>query len=134
MSAAPPNGRTWSVTLATVGVLTHAGLTLAIVVLYLGYVMAAKRTFDEFGLMLPWATQTVFRFGNSVAEYWWLLVFAAPLLAAIDFVTTAVIDARSRFVAVMWTATVALALTTVVAVTVFAIELPRAKLKEGLAR
>ena len=87
MSTAQPTGRPLSFALAGIG--THAVQLFGLLVLYVSYVPRAKRTFDEFGMTLPWLTQSVIRLSNWVSEYWWTLVPVALILGAIDFALTA---------------------------------------------
>jgi type II secretory pathway component PulF len=134
MSTTPPTDQTRGFALAALGTLAHAGLVLGLFVLYVVYVPAAKKTFDEFGMTLPWATQVAIRLSNWVAEYWWALVPVLLFLGAGDFGLLAGLSARSRLTAWLWIAGVALALAVLAALTAFAIELPMMKLKEGLAR
>ena len=120
--------------LATFGTLAHAVLLLGLFVLYVVYVPAAKKTFDEYGLTLPWATFSAIRLSNWVAGNWWALVPVLVFVGAADFWMTDGLRAHNRFAAVVWVVGVGLALAAVAALTVFAIELPMMKLKEGLAR
>ena len=77
MSTTPPTDQTRGFGLATVGTVVAAVLVLTLFVLYVVRVPSAKKTFDEFGLALPWLTLSVIRVSNWVAEYWWSL---APVL------------------------------------------------------
>lgn len=133
MSAEPPT-RTPGLTLAAAGTLLHAGQLFGLFVLYVWYVPRSKKTFDEFGLALPWLTQTVVKFSNWVCEYWWTLVPVALFLGAGSFALTVILRKSGWGAAVLWVAGVALVLLVPAAVAVYAIEFPMMKLREGLAR
>ena len=120
--------------LATFGTLAHAVLLLGLFVLYVVYVPSAKKTFDEFGMTLPWLTLSVIRLSNWVADNWWMLVPVLVFVGAADFWMTAGLSAHNRSAAVLWVVSVGLALAAFAALTVFAIEMPMMKLREGLAR
>src|SRR5262249_22107231 len=130
MSTTPPTDQTRSLTLAVVGTLTHAGLVLGLFVVLIVFVPPAKRTFDEFGVTLPWVTQIVIRISNWVAEYWWTTVPVLLLLGACDFVLMAALSAHNRFGALVWLVSVALVLAALIALTQWAIESPITKLRE----
>jgi type II secretory pathway component PulF len=134
MSTTPPTSREPSFGLAVAGTVAHIGLILALFALYAFIVPAAKKMFDEYGMTLPWLTQEVIRLSNWIAAYWWALVPVVFLLAAADFGLLLFLSTRSRLAALVFIACVSLALTATVAATAVAIELPKAKLKEGLAR
>lgn len=134
MSTTTPTDQTQGFGLAWFTTFAHVTLLFGLFVLYVVYVPANKKTFDEYGLSLPWATQTAIRLSNWIAEYWWALVPMLVFVGVADFWVTAGLSAHSRTLAVVWMVGVALALAAVAALTVFAIELPMMKLKEGLAR
>jgi type IV pilus assembly protein PilC len=122
--------------LAVVGTAVHAALVLALFAGYVVFVPRAKRTFDEFGLQLPWLTQTVIRLSNWIAEYWWATLPVFGLLGIADFALTRWLARRGGFStpAAMWVVAVGLFLVGVGAVTVFAVQEPMIKLREGLAK
>ncbi|MCI0703680.1 MAG: hypothetical protein L0241_21590 [Planctomycetia bacterium] len=120
--------------LAIAGTILHMGLVLSLFVLYVMFVPAAKRTFDEFGLALPWLTQTVIRVSNWFAEYWWAMVPMILLLGVGNFVWLWWMSQHRRFIAVLWIAGVSAVLVALVMITIGAIELPLMNLKEGLAK
>jgi type IV pilus assembly protein PilC len=122
--------------LAVVGTAVHAALALVLFAGYVVFVPRAKRTFDEFGLQLPWLTQTVVRLSNWIAEYWWATLPVFGLLGIADFALIRWLARRGGFSApaAMWVAAVGLFLVGVGAVTLFAVEHPMMKLKEGLAK
>ena len=134
MSTAPQTDQTRGFGLATVGTVVPAVLVLTLFVLYVVRVPSAKKTFDEFGLTLPWLTLSVIRVSNWVAEYWWSLGPVLLILGIGHFGLTAALGAHHRFAAMLWVVGVALFLAALVGLTVFAIELPMMKLKAGLAR
>lgn len=134
MTTPPPARPAPSYGLAIASVVAHVGLLMAVFALYAFIVPAAKRKFDEFGLVLPWLTITVVRLSNWVAEYWWALVPTIPALGAADFGLTAWLSTHSRRGALAWVLCGSLALGSAVAVTTVAIELPSRKLNEALAR
>jgi type II secretory pathway component PulF len=110
------------------------GLVLALLVLYVSYVPAAKKTFDEYGVTLPLMTQAVIRVSNWLAGYWWALVPVLLLFGAADFGLLGLLRTRGRFTAVKWVVFFSLVLGLLFAITAVAIELPRAKIRDALAR
>jgi type IV pilus assembly protein PilC len=126
--------RAGGVGVAVVGTVVLAVLVLALFGMLVFYVPGAKKTFDEFGMTLPWATQTTIRASNWVAEYW---LFAAPVvLLALggNFALLESLGRRGRVVPALLVAAEALWLGTVLTLVAVAILLPMAKLHEGLAR
>ena len=82
--------------LAIVGTLIPAMLVLSLFVLYVVRIPAAKKTFDEFGMMLPWLTLSVIRISNWVAEYWWAMLPVFALLGAGNFGVLLLLGRRSQ--------------------------------------
>src|SRR5262249_1092174 len=134
MSTSLPTNQTRGFGLAIAGVVAHVGLVMALFALLAFIVPAAKRTFDEYGMSLPWITQSVIRVSNWVAAFWWALVPVMLLAGAADFGLLTVLGSRNRSAALLWIAFASLVLVFAIAVTVMAIELPREKLREGLGR
>jgi type II secretory pathway component PulF len=133
MSTAEQTRRTRGLGLAVFGALTHAGLALALFGLLVWYVPAAKRTFDEYGLALPLATQSVIRLSNWVAGHWWALGPFLVFGAVGNFVLLRLLGREGRFGPLVWIAGGTLVLGAAVALTVVTIELPMTKLREALA-
>ena len=131
--SAKPADPTRGLVLAAIGTALHAGFVLSLFVLYIWFVPARKKTFDEFGLALPWLTQTVIRVSSWIAEYWWATV---PLLAFLGVGNFGLLVwlGRHGLFAKLWIAGVSLVLVALVVVTLGAMELPMMKLKEGLAK
>ncbi|HEY1188244.1 MAG TPA: hypothetical protein VGE74_11335 [Gemmata sp.] len=132
MSTEPP-ARPGAAT-AIIGPAVHAVLLFGLLGLYVGRVPAAKRTFDEFGMTLPWVTLTVIRLSNWLCEYGWALVPFVVIGCAAEFVITWWFGGANRAAAVLWVVSVAVLLGAFGALTVYSIELPMMKLREGLAR
>jgi type II secretory pathway component PulF len=133
MSTAPPT-QSRGFGFAAFGTLLHAAQLFALLVLYISYIPRSKKTFDEFGMTLPWFTQTVIKFSNWVSEYWWALVPVAMALGALDFALTVILRKRSTATAILWIVGVVLVLFVPAAIALVAVELPMIKLREGLAR
>lgn len=131
MSPTPPPERPLG--LAIMGTFGPAMLVLSLFVLYLVHVPAAKRTFDEYAMTLPWLTLKVVRISNWVAEYWWALVPVFAVLGAGNFALLVSLGRRSRSAARLWIAGIALVLIGFAVVTIVAMELPMMKLRQGLA-
>ena len=133
MSTAVPT-QSFGYGFAAAGTVFHAALVIALFVIMIGFVPNAKKTFDEFGLTLPWLTLTMIRVSNWVVEYWWALVPLLLILGAGDFGLTAALRTHNRTAMVLWNVAVSLVLIAAIAAALVAIELPMVKLKEGLAR
>ncbi len=134
MSTTPPTKPTRDLGLAIVGTLIPAMLVLSLLVLYVVRIPAAKKTFDEFGMTLPWLTLEVIRISNWVSEYWWAMLPVFGLLGAGNFGILSLLSRRSQTAARLWVVGVALALIAPAVVTIWAMELPMMKLKQGLAK
>jgi hypothetical protein len=131
MTTTPPPTPGYRV--AVLGTLTHAGPALTLFGLLVWYVPAAKRTFDEYGLALPLATQSVIRLSNWVAAYWWALGPFLVFGAVGDFVLLRLLGREGRFGPLVWIAGGMLVLGAAAALTVVTIELPMTRLREALA-
>src|SRR5262245_30098452 len=94
--------------LAIAGTILHVGLVLALFVIYVVLVPSATRTFDEFGLALPWITQIVIRVSNWASNWWWALVPRVLLLGVINFGFLMWLGGWNRFIAMLWIAGVAI--------------------------
>ncbi|MCU0704816.1 MAG: hypothetical protein MUF18_12630 [Fimbriiglobus sp.] len=62
----------WPRTLAWLAVIVAMKLTLTFAMLVV--VPRSKKTFDEYGLMLPWATKTLMQIDRIYTQYWFVLV------------------------------------------------------------
>jgi type II secretory pathway component PulF len=133
MSTTEPTAPTRGFGLAVVGTVIPTVLVFSLFALYTAYVPPAKRTFHEFGMQLPLATQAVIRFSNWIGEYWWATVPFLALAGAGNFALLWQLAPRSRLLAVLWIAGSTLLLVAVLAITIVAIERPLAKLQEALA-
>jgi type II secretory pathway component PulF len=122
-----------SFAIATLGAMAHACLLLVLFALYVVYVPAAKKTFDEFGLTLPWLTLNVIRLSMWIAEYWWALAPAALVFGLADLSFLWVLSARSWRASLLGALLLSLVPVALIGATTFAIELPKAKLREALA-
>src|SRR3954471_18062545 len=61
-----------------IGAMVYPSVVIFVAVSILTFIMVAiipkfKKIFDEFGLTLPWATLTLIRISNWMAEYWWTI-------------------------------------------------------------
>jgi type IV pilus assembly protein PilC len=61
-----------------VGAMVYPAVVIFVAVAILTFIMVAiipkfKKIFDEFGLTLPWATMTLIKVSNWMAEYWWTI-------------------------------------------------------------
>src|SRR6266436_4205507 len=61
-----------------IGAMVYPCVVIFVAVAILTFIMVAiipkfKKIFDEFGLTLPWATLTLIRISNWMAEYWWTI-------------------------------------------------------------
>ncbi|MBY0513067.1 MAG: type II secretion system F family protein [Gemmataceae bacterium] len=61
-----------------VGAMVYPSVVVFVAVSILTFIMVAiipkfKKIFDEFGLTLPWATQTLIKVSNWMADYWWTI-------------------------------------------------------------
>src|SRR5437667_853665 len=61
-----------------IGAMVYPAVVIFVAVGILTFIMVAiipkfKKIFDEFGLTLPWATLTLIRISNWMAEYWWTI-------------------------------------------------------------
>jgi type IV pilus assembly protein PilC len=61
-----------------IGAMVYPAVVIFVAVAILTFIMVAiipkfKKIFDEFGLTLPWATQTLIKVSNWMADYWWTI-------------------------------------------------------------
>jgi type IV pilus assembly protein PilC len=61
-----------------IGAMVYPAVVIFVAVSILTFIMVAiipkfKKIFDEFGLTLPWATQTLIKVSNWMADYWWTI-------------------------------------------------------------
>src|SRR5262245_11007032 len=61
-----------------IGAMVYPAVVIFVAIAILTFIMVAiipkfKKIFDEFGLTLPWATQTLIRVSNWMSEYWWTI-------------------------------------------------------------
>src|SRR3954471_2605003 len=61
-----------------IGAMVYPAVVIFVAVAILTFIMVAiipkfKKIFDEFGMTLPWATLTLIRISNWMAEYWWTI-------------------------------------------------------------
>jgi len=68
-----------------IGAMVYPAVVIFVAVAILTFIMVAiipkfKKIFDEFGLTLPWATQTLIRISVWMSEFWWTIpLFPAGL-------------------------------------------------------
>jgi type IV pilus assembly protein PilC len=61
-----------------IGAMVYPAVVIFVAVAILTFIMVAiipkfKKIFDEFGLTLPWATQTLIRVSSWMSVYWWTI-------------------------------------------------------------
>jgi type IV pilus assembly protein PilC len=61
-----------------IGAMVYPAVVIFVAVAILTFIMVMiipkfKKIFDEFGLTLPWATQTLIKISTWVSEYWWTI-------------------------------------------------------------
>ncbi len=61
-----------------IGAMVYPAVVIFVAVAILTFIMVAiipkfKKIFDEFGLTLPWATQTLIKISVWMSEYWWTI-------------------------------------------------------------
>lgn len=61
-----------------IGAMVYPAVVIFVAVAILTFIMVAiipkfKKIFDEFGLTLPWATQTLIRVSTWMSEFWWTI-------------------------------------------------------------
>lgn len=61
-----------------IGAMVYPAVVIFVAVAILTFIMVMiipkfKKIFDEFGLTLPWATQTLIKISNWMSEYWWTI-------------------------------------------------------------
>ncbi|MBY0460274.1 MAG: type II secretion system F family protein, partial [Gemmataceae bacterium] len=61
-----------------IGAMVYPAVVIFVAVAILTFIMVAiipkfKKIFDEFGMTLPWATLTLIRISNWMAEFWWTI-------------------------------------------------------------
>jgi len=61
-----------------IGAMIYPAVVITVAVSILTFIMVAiipkfKKIFDEFGMKLPWATQTLIEISTWFADYWWVL-------------------------------------------------------------
>ena len=61
-----------------IGAMVYPSVVIFVAIAILTFIMVAiipkfKKIFDEFGMTLPWATQTLIKISNWMSEYWWTI-------------------------------------------------------------
>ena len=130
MSDASPPATKRSLRLPLLGALLHAGFAIGLLLMYVSYVPAAKRTFDEYGLSLPWTTVTVIKLSMWVSDKWWMLVPVFIVFGVLDFVAIWWFAEFGRFAQIAWVVGIVLVFGVVGTLTTVAIEMPMLKLRE----
>src|SRR3954470_22490473 len=68
-----------------IGAMVYPAVVIFVAISILTFIMVAiipkfKKIFDEFGLTLPWATQTLIKISTWMSEFWWTIpLFPATL-------------------------------------------------------
>ena len=70
--------KTASLKAKIIGAMVYPSVVIFVAVAILTFIMVAiipkfKKIFDDFGMTLPWATQTLIKVSNWMAEYWWTI-------------------------------------------------------------
>jgi hypothetical protein len=115
------------------GTALHA-LQIALIEFNLWRVPVYMRKFDEFGLTLPWLTQKMIRLSRWIIHDWSIIGPSLFALIAIDVVAIYLLGRYRRTAQSIWIAGIGILLFTIGIFMVAAVELPRIKLEEGLAR
>jgi hypothetical protein len=117
---------------AALGTLLH-GLLIALFAVNIWRIPVAKRTFDEFGLTLPWITQTYIHFFLWVSNNFALTTLAVLLLLCSDFFLTHFLGRYNRSAQLRWTIGIGFLLLVLECFSIASIELPMIKLREGIS-
>src|SRR5205085_376770 len=61
-----------------IGAMVYPSVVIFVAISILTFIMVAiipkfKKIFDEFGLTLPWATQTLIKVSNWMSDFWWTI-------------------------------------------------------------
>ncbi len=124
----------WSVSI--VMILTHAALWLAILLYLVLFVPGLKRTFLDFAMRLPEATEWMIAVSDWVLSYWYVLpFFLVPLLAADGAVILLLRLGTGRsWPSWIWFSLITLLTVIIMVVLGLASLLPMIKLQEGLSK
>jgi len=136
MNENPPSLRSAFVA-ATVSVILHALLGVVFLVVMLFVVPGHKREFAEHEIALPWITTKVIGISDWLAAYWYVVIFFALPLMALDggIVFLCWQRRRRRILAVLWNIVlIALWLLIMGFFVALGIWLPALKLQQGLSR
>ncbi len=122
----------WSIVM----ILTHAVLWLAILLYLLMYVPNLKRTFLDFAMRLPEATEWMIAISDWVLSYWYVLpFFLVPLLVADGAVIFLLRRGTGRsWPSWIWFILITLLTLIIMVVLGLASWLPMIKLQEALSR
>lgn len=102
-----PANPTQSLKAAIIGTTIPAVLVFGLFVLNVTYVPSARKTFDEYGMTLPLATQGVISFSNWLSEYWWAAFLLFALAGLGNFALLKSHSQRRWAVSGVWIASVA---------------------------
>jgi type II secretory pathway component PulF len=119
--------------LSIFGAVLHTTLSSILLLLYVWRVPAVKKMCDEFGLTLPWSTQTIFRISSWLSGNLAVASLILLFMLSIDIAVIFLLGQYRRSAQWLWIMGIGLSLLAVGAVSVVGIELPILKLKEGLS-
>jgi type II secretory pathway component PulF len=109
------------------------GLLIVLLAINVLRVPSAMKTFDEYGLTLPWITQTFIQFSLWISDHWILVSLAVFLLLYTNFVLMRFLGRYNRAGQLSWMVGIGLLLFFLECFSLVAIGMPMIKLKEGLS-
>jgi hypothetical protein len=135
MTANPPSPRSALIT-AAVTLFIHGLLGLALVLAMILLVPGYKRLFRDYQMELPYLTVTVIEISDWFVAYWYVLVFAAFPLMALDGAIVFWCWSRkgTRVLGVLWIILWLILWLLLAVIVGFSLGLPHLKLMESLSR
>jgi type II secretory pathway component PulF len=118
---------------AVFGTVFHSVITSALLAFYVCRIPGLEKVFDEFGLTLPWTSQVLIHCSIWLSMHLLTIALALPLFAAIDFIVIQLCGQLGRSSQTLWIIGIGLFMFIFGIITVFSLELPMIKLKEGLS-
>jgi type II secretory pathway component PulF len=135
MATDPPSPRS-ALIAAAVTVITHGLLGMALLLVMVFILPGYKREFGYFQMKLPLFTERVVAVSDWLSAYWYVVVFAAFPLLAVDGAIVFLSWRRrgTRILGVLWVILVIALWLLVMTAVALAIGLPYLKLQESLSR